>query len=98
MVWETRPQTKTSFSLGKRDAALAEPTYAVEAIGGRGRDRTGDPLLAKRHKKIYLIGSLGFVLCPSTRFFTSFGTYRTQLGLKKLGPKLDPNRICNRIR
>jgi len=39
-------------------------------VGGRGRDRTGDPLLAKRNNKIYLVGSLGFILCPSTGFFT----------------------------
>jgi len=38
------------------------------------------PLLAKRNNKIYLIGSLGFVLCPSTRFLTQFGSYRTQHG------------------
>jgi hypothetical protein len=30
----------------------------------------GDPLLAKTRKIIYLIGSLGFVLCRSSRFCT----------------------------
>jgi len=37
-------------------------------VGGREGIRTPDPLLAKRKNKIYLIGSLGFVLCSSTRF------------------------------
>ncbi len=35
-------------------------------VGGRGRDRTGDPLLAKRENEVYLIGSLGF-RCPHSR-------------------------------
>ena len=39
-----------------------------QMVGGREGIRTPDPLLAKRNNKIYLIGSLGFVLCPSTRF------------------------------
>ena len=51
-------------------------------IGGRGRDRTGDPLLAKTRKKIYLIGSLGFVLCRSTWFCIQFGSIWTQVGPK----------------
>ena len=37
-------------------------------IGARGRARTGDPLHAKRENELYLIGSLSFVLFPSTRF------------------------------
>jgi hypothetical protein len=41
-----------------------------EKYGGRDRDRTGDPLLAKTRNEIYLIGSLGFVLCRITRFWT----------------------------
>jgi hypothetical protein len=43
---------------------------AAQVIGGRDRVRTCDPLLAKTRTKIYLIGSLGFVLCRSTRFWT----------------------------
>jgi hypothetical protein len=42
----------------------------INCFGGRGRDRTGDPLLAKTRKKIYLIGSLGFTLRRNTRFWT----------------------------
>jgi hypothetical protein len=45
-------------------------SVSLHDFGGRGRDRTGDPLLAKTRKKIYLIGSLGFVLCRSTWFCT----------------------------
>jgi hypothetical protein len=45
-------------------------SFAIKKIGGRDRVRTCDPLLAKTRKKIYLIGSLGFVLCRSTRFCT----------------------------
>ena len=46
----------------------ANSIKAKEKFGGRDRDRTGDPLLAKGNNKIYLVGSLGFVLCPSPRF------------------------------
>ncbi len=45
----------------------------VETIVGKGYRFIG-PI------EVPAIGSLGFVLCPSTRFFTQFGTYRTQLG------------------
>lgn len=50
--------------------------------GRRDRDRTGDSLLAKTRKKIYLVGSLGFVLCLGTRFCTLFGSKWTQVGPK----------------
>ena len=32
-------------------------SFAVNRIGGRDRDRTGDPLLAKTRKKIYRLSS-----------------------------------------
>jgi hypothetical protein len=57
----------------------------MKAFGGRGRDRTGDPLFAKRNNEIYLVGSLGFVLCSSTRFWTSFGSHRNQDGPMGVG-------------
>jgi hypothetical protein len=41
-----------------------------ELVGSCHRGRTGDTLLAKTGKEIYLIGSFGFVLCRGTRFCT----------------------------
>jgi hypothetical protein len=42
----------------------------IEKTAKAGRDRTVGPLLAKTRTKIYLVGSLGFVLCRSTWFWT----------------------------
>jgi hypothetical protein len=54
----------------RAEAELTKSLICGQMAGGRDRDRTGDLLLAKTRKKIYLIGSLGFVLCRSTRFWT----------------------------
>jgi hypothetical protein len=59
-------------SFKKCQACEMGPSRVIDfnVVGGRDRDRTGGPLLAKTRNKIYLVGSLGFILCRSIRFCT----------------------------
>ena len=82
-----RIRTVQSRQMGQR--RLAEGSSSETSRRDRWR-RGSSPatstkhLLAKTYNKIYLVGSLGFVLCLSTPFWTYFGSIWTQVGRKSL--------------
>src|SRR5580704_10886006 len=51
-------------------------------VGGRDRDRTGDPLLAKLIRKHDLVVWFSLVLHHDARFYLLFTPKRTRIGLK----------------
>jgi hypothetical protein len=57
----------------------------LQRDGGRDRDRTGDPLLAKQRQLYYVIGPSSFVLRHASRLSLFFGRFWTQIGPKFLG-------------
>ena len=78
-----------SYPLLKQQVLSVESVHANSlkrnTIGGRGRDRTGGPLLAKQQPIYDVIGSSSFVLRLVPRFYLVFGRFWTQVGPKFYG-------------
>ena len=53
--------------------------YSREMVGGRDRDRTGDPLLANEIQERYVAVFSCLYLCRATRFLTVFGSTCSQV-------------------
>jgi len=68
--WYARSRIGITLKIAIRAFSDEQVVEKREGIGGRDRDRTGDPLLAKTRRNMYLDGSLGFTLCRSIRFCT----------------------------